>query len=229
MACRKREMRGRRLVWTGMVVLGGGILAATWFLGRAMLGAHAERGQALYTFYCAACHGPEGQGRIRGNAPQLSNPDFLALASDEFLRVTISRGRRGTEMRGWAREVGGPLNPADIKDIVAFLRTWQREVPRPPTPPVGRGDPTRGRRLYEAACATCHGREGQGELARGTALNSPDLLATADDVFLWATIAYGRWGTPMLPFLRGRGAVGQLSEEEISDLVAYLRSWQNTQ
>lgn len=131
-------------------------------------------------------------------------------------------------MRGWARDAGGPLNPGEIQDLVAFLRTWQGEAPKPPTPPGGRGDPTRGRRLYEAACANCHGWEGRGELGMGPALNSPDLLATADDTFLWATIAYGRRDTPMFPSLRGLDGVRQFSEAEIDDLVAYLRSWQST-
>ena len=166
---------------------------------------------------------------MRANATRLNSPNFLIWASDEFLRATIARGRRGTEMRGWARDEGGPLDRRDIQDLIAFLRTWQRNAPKPAIPPVGRGDSTRGQRLYEAACANCHGWEGRGELGMGPALNSPDLLATADDTFLWATIAYGRPDTPMFPSLRGLDGVRQFSEAEIDDLVAYLRSWQGTQ
>jgi len=227
-------MDRRRLVLMGIGVLGAGIMAGGWALwrhgpGRMWTRSDAERGRALYAFHCAACHGPEGQGRVRGNATQLSNQDFLALTSDEFLRATIARGRRGTEMRGWAREAGGPLNRADIEDLVAFLRTWQRNIPKPAIPPVGRGDPTRGQRLYEAACANCHGWEGRGDLGMGPAVTNPDLLAAADDAFLWATIAYGRRDTPMFPSLSGLDGVRQFSEQEINDLVAYLRSWQNPQ
>ena len=60
----------------------------------------------------------------------------------------------------------------------------------------------------------------------GPALSNPDLLATADNTFLWATIAYGRGETPMFPSLRGLEGVRQFSGAEIDDLVAYLRSWQ---
>lgn len=186
----------------------------------------AERGRALYAQHCAVCHGAEGQGRVRGNATALNNPDFLAWASDAFLQATIARGRRGTEMRGWAREAGGPLDADDIRALVAFLRSWQQDVPKPPMPPLGRGDADRGRRLYEMACANCHGWDGRGELGMGPALNNPDFLAAADDTFLWATIAYGRRETPMFPSLRGLGGVRQLSAREIDDLVAYLRRWQ---
>lgn len=219
-------MRWPRAVWV-LGVVGVSMVVIIGILSPSRLGSQAARGQALYARHCSACHGADGQGRVRGNAAALNNPDFLAWASDEFLRTTIARGRRETEMRGWAQEAGGPVKPAEIRDLVAFMRTWQGEVPRPRRPPVGRGDPPRGRRLYEAACANCHGWEGRGELGMGPALNSPDLLATADDAFLWATIAYGRRDTPMFPSLQGLDGVRQFSEAEIDDLVAYLRSWQS--
>jgi mono/diheme cytochrome c family protein len=167
----------------------------------------------------------EGQGRVQGNATALNNPDFLAWASDAFLRTTIARGRRGTEMPGWAREVGGPLDADDIRALVAFLRTWHQDLSKPPTPRVGLGDAARGRQVYEMACANCHGWEGRGELGMGPALNNLDFLAAADDAFLWATIAYGRRETPMFPSLRGLGGVRQFTAAEIDDLVAYLRGW----
>jgi mono/diheme cytochrome c family protein len=185
-----------------------------------------ERGRALYAQHCAACHGLEGQGRVQGNATALNNPDFLAWASDAFLQIMIARGRRGTEMPGWAREAGGPLDADDIRALVTFLRRWQPQGSQPPAPPVGRGHAARGRQLYEMACANCHGWEGRGELGMGPALNNPDFLAAADDTFLWATIAYGRRETPMFPSLRGLGGVRRFTEAEINDLVAYLRSWQ---
>lgn len=180
----------------------------------------------LYTQHCAVCHGAEGQGRVRGNATALNNPDFLAWASDALLQATIARGRRGTEMPGWAREAGGQLDGDDMRALVAFLRSWQQDIPKPPAPPVGQGNAVRGRQLYEMACANCHGWEGRGELGKGPALNNPDFLAAADDTFLWATLACGRRETPMFPSLRGLGGVRQFTEAEINDLVAYLRSWQ---
>jgi len=183
-----------------------------------------EPGRVLYERHCAACHGAEGQGRVQGNATSLNNPDFLALASDAFLHTTIARGRRGTAMRGWSQAASGPLSDAEIRALIAFLRDWRQEVSAPHVPPGERGDPGRGRQLYETACANCHGWEGRGDLGMGPAVTNPDFLAAADDAFLWATIAYGRRGTPMFPSLRGLDGVRQLHAQEIYDLVAYLRS-----
>lgn len=210
------------LVW-GVSV---GMVVATLTLAHSGQDGLDERGRLLYAQHCAACHGEQGQGRVRGNATALNNPDFLAWASEAFLQATIARGRRGTEMRGWAREAGGPLDGDDIRALIAFLRSWQQDIPKPPMPPVGRGNADRGRRLYEMACANCHGWDGRGQLGMGPALNNRDFLGAADDTFLWATIAYGRRETPMFPSLRGLGGVRQLTEAEINDLVAYLRRWQ---
>lgn len=211
-------------VWAGLGIVG--ILVMPWSLAHPGADDAAARGRALYGQYCAVCHGAEGQGRVQGNATSLNNPDFLAVASDAFLQAAIARGRRGTAMRGWAQEVGGPLSGEEIHDLIAFLRTWQQEVSPPPLPPAGPGDPVRGQQLYEAACANCHGWDGRGNLGMGPAVTNPDLLAAADDAFLWATIAYGRRGTPMFPSLRGLDGVRQLSAQEINDLIAYLRSSQ---
>jgi mono/diheme cytochrome c family protein len=220
-------MNQRQPIWMGMGVVAAGIVAVTLAVAQQAPGDLAERGRMLSTRHCAECHGLEGQGRVRGNATALNNLDLLAWASDGFLEPTIARGRRGTEMRGWARDAGGPLDPEDSRALVAFVRTWQGEASQPPTPRVGRGHAARGRELYEMACVNCHGWEGRGELGMGPTLNNPDFLAAADDVLLWATIAYGRRETPMFPSLRGLGGVRQFSVPQIDDLVAYLRSWQH--
>ncbi len=185
----------------------------------------AARGAALYQQSCAACHGAQGEGRVRGNATALNNQDFLVIASDEFLRRTVALGRAGTEMPAWGREAGGQLRPQAIADLVAFLRSWQRAPTRPARARASHGSPARGAEMYLANCANCHGPEGKGNLGMGPALNSPDLLAAASDGFLWETIARGREGTPMFPSLRGLDGVRQLSERDVDDLVAFIRSW----
>jgi len=57
----------------------------------------ATDGATLYGTFCAACHGPNGEGmRYPGMAafPAIGNPDFLAIASDRFIQATVQHGRR---------------------------------------------------------------------------------------------------------------------------------------
>jgi mono/diheme cytochrome c family protein len=107
-------MHQRPPIWTGLGVVAAGIVAVALAVAQQAPGDLAERGRVLYTRHCAECHGPEGQGRVRGNATAPNNPDLLAWASDGFLEATIARGRRGTEMRGWAWDAGGPLDPKTV-------------------------------------------------------------------------------------------------------------------
>lgn len=185
-----------------------------------------SRGAELYAAHCARCHGEQGEGRREGNATALNNQDSLATASDEFLRGTIIYGRPGTQMLAWGEEAGGLLGKQAIADIVALLRSWQKEPSRTLQQDRISASPQRGERLYALNCANCHGSDGRGNLGMGPALNNQAFLRLSSDGFLWETIAKGRRDTPMFPSLKGLDGVRQLSPQEIDDLVAFIRSWE---
>jgi mono/diheme cytochrome c family protein/rhodanese-related sulfurtransferase len=88
----------------------------------------AGRGAEIYQDRCAECHGARGEG---GTAPSLSNPSFLASASDGFVRYAIEHGRPGTPMEPF----GGLLTAQEIDDLTATIRSWSRGTdqsgPRP--------------------------------------------------------------------------------------------------
>jgi cytochrome c oxidase cbb3-type subunit 3 len=171
----------------------------------------------LYARYCSLCHGASGEGYRADHASALSNQDFLASASDGFLRVAITQGRPGTTMSAWGKAFGGPLTDEDIEALVARLRAWQR-VPRVDLGETAvQGDPSRAAAIFAARCARCHGAHGQGKYA--VSLNNPVFLATTTDGYLRHTIAHGRRGTKMKPF------ESRLSATDIDDLVALIRSW----
>ena len=56
-------------------------------------------------------------------------------------------------------------------------------------------------------------------------LNNEGFLASATDGFLQATIIRGRRGTAMRPFGRGGHGVADLTDDDIDDIVAYMRHW----
>jgi mono/diheme cytochrome c family protein len=63
--------------------------------------------------HCAECHGMRGQGMT---AVSLSNPEFLAAASDGQIRWAIVNGRRGTPMPPFAGKFTS--------------QSWQHETPQ---------------------------------------------------------------------------------------------------
>ena len=91
----------------------------------------------------------------------------------------------------------------------------------PPPPTASAGDIERGRGIYLANCASCHGRDGTGD---GPLMTLPaagplaDAVREASAAELSYRIAYGMAGTPMPAF------AGTLTQDERWALVAYLRS-----
>ncbi len=75
-----------------------------------------------------------------------------------------------------------------------------------------------GRALYESNCAPCHGSDGGGGLGPGLLLNS--FIQTRNDEELIDFLLAGQDGTAM------EGFEGILTEEELENIVAVLRTWQ---
>ncbi|NOY45164.1 MAG: c-type cytochrome [Deltaproteobacteria bacterium] len=188
-------------------------------------------GKRLYLMFCSACHGREGQGSTVRDpllaeaadppldlmVPSLNNQGTLAVASDYYLATIIRSGRPDTTMLAWGDAEGGGLLPDEVDRVVAYIRSWQLSGPERTRIASSRGDARSGRILFRRNCASCHGRRGGGGI--GTSLNSPGFLAAASDAFLAATILDGRENTAMPSWRR-------FTEQEVSDLLAYLRTWQ---
>ncbi len=105
---------------------------------------------------------------------------------------------------------------------------WQ-PTPVPPTPDLSRlfpqqpPDPERGRAIYAAKCAACHGPQGRGDGPQGEQLpvlpanlTAPETLADAVPQQWFLVISNGRMDRFMPPFK------GSLSEAERWDVIAYL-------
>ncbi len=85
-------------------------------LGTAASTGDTTRGAAIYARECQKCHGDAG---TRVNAVHLANAQFLAVASDAFIRYAVVNGRPGTLMLPFQ----GKLSAQDIDDVVAYVRT----------------------------------------------------------------------------------------------------------
>lgn len=188
----------------------------------------ATDGESLFGAFCAGCHGERGEGRRYGAMgvvfPAIGNPDFLAIASDDYLRRTVTHGRSGRRMPAWGEKEGG-LRASEIDAVVRYLRSLAPGTPEAFETALPTGVAAEGERIFTKSCQGCHGPRGEGREA--PAIGHPSFLAAATDQYIAASVLRGRTGTSMRHF--GQASVGfpTLSEREVADVVAYLRSLQN--
>ncbi len=118
----------------------------------------AEKGKPLYLTHCARCHGESGESQRGVRA--IHSKNYLRAVDDELLTKIIERGIPRTGMVALGDKEGGPLNPEQIHQLVAFLRSWEKTAPTLPEEAV-----TKERPLFiqeEAAytgsesCIGCH-------------------------------------------------------------------------
>ncbi len=181
-----------------------------------------EEGKRLFEQNCQVCHQADAIGKP-GFAPSLTNKEFLSIASDKFIESTIRDGRAGTGMPPFAH-----LGRARIQAITAYLRSFSVLPDRSAqvdAQVASHGDPRLGKQWFEDICATCHGKKGDGYIAggTGTAIGKTGFLNKATDGFIRTTIKEGRSNTRMLGF-QGPDGLANLSDEEIDDIIAYLRT-----
>lgn len=184
-----------------------------------------KQGEALFTQNCALCHQADAIGKP-GFAPSLTNKEFLSIASDKFIMGTIRDGRTGTGMPPFAH-----LGRQKIKAIVTYLRSYAKLPDRSVSvdaQKTSQGDPRLGKLWFDQICSTCHGVKGDGYTAggTGTAIGKIGFLSSATDGFIRTTVKEGRSNTRMLGF-QGADGLADMTDQEIDDVIAYLRSLPN--
>ena len=171
----------------------------------------AIRGAAVFAEFCQACHGPQGQAIGTGAA-------FAAVSYHEDTTPGIVQ-QGGEIMPAY----GKVLSEEQLSDVLAYLETWESgSVPPLPDPnihdvpasiPGYAGDPQAGAVVYAKYCVGCHGVEGEG---RGQA---------AFPAFEFTDISAPIVSTDHVPAF-GEASGGPLSDQQITDLNAYMATWQ---
>ena len=82
-----------------------------------------ESPESLYSTYCGLCHGEQGEGYVSPQANALNNPEFLAAATDDFLRESTIYGRPETKMSAWGGDGDMRLGITTRADFLAERRT----------------------------------------------------------------------------------------------------------
>jgi plastocyanin/mono/diheme cytochrome c family protein len=97
---------------------------------------NAERGGALYSLNCRACHGLNGKGPLEASvlpgAPLNTDDPYRlqdagSAGRQARYRDTIKCGRIGTVMPSWHTDYGGPLNDFQILQLVTLITSTASE------------------------------------------------------------------------------------------------------
>ena len=190
--------------------------------------------RALYGAVCASCHGTDGGGNPRIDAPVLAglSAAYLERQLDGFRRGY--RGRHPEDLEGLEmRPMVEGFAAADLAAVGAWLASLPAPQPAggagttggvaPARAEARGGDPARGQTLY-AACAVCHGRSGEGN----DALGAPRLAGQAS----WYTARQLR---KFIDGIRGshpddtsgvsmRASVADLAPRDAADIVAWIET-----
>jgi cytochrome c553 len=116
-----------------------------------------EHGAALFA-RCVECHGADGGGATTGSVPRIAGQHTSVLVR----QVLQFRGGKHWDMRmeGVASGEGVLSRPQDIADVAAFVNGLDRAGKRG----IGKGEYLeRGQAIYQSACASCHGKDGEGD------------------------------------------------------------------
>jgi cytochrome c oxidase cbb3-type subunit 3 len=153
----------------------------------------AERGgQSAFKVHCVQCHG-SGAAGSKGY-PNLNDDDWLWGGDLAAIETTLKHGIRHpgdddtriSQMPAFGRDE--ILAPAQIGDVVAYVRTISKQVP-------ASAAAARGGVLFAENCAACHGPTGAGNRELGAPnLTDAIWLFGGDAASLTTTITNARGG-----------------------------------
>ena len=106
--------------------------------------------------------------------------------------------------------ITGQIEAEQLDEALVALDALRTEWPL--------GDAARGAEIYADACKGCHGSDGQGGVGRK--LQPNEFVQQSSNAEMLSLLLTGRPGTAM------RGFAGRLSEFQLADAIAFLRSWQ---
>jgi cytochrome c oxidase cbb3-type subunit 3 len=139
-----------------------------------------EMGQRLFLTYCSQCHGSDAKG-AKG-FPNLTDNDWLFGGTPEQIKESILNGRNAMMP---AKGLKPDLTSEEIKDLASYVRSLSALS-------ADAARSARGKELYGAACAACHGPEGKGNMGVAPNLADKVWLYSSSESEIIAGITHGR-------------------------------------
>jgi len=164
-------------------------------------------GERLFMNNCSQCHGSDAKGSK--GFPNLTDADWLHGGSPDKIKETITKGRIGN-MPPMAAAVGTADDVRNVAQYVLSLSGSPHDSLRA----------SLGKAKF-VACAACHGADGKGNQAIGSA-------NLTDDIWLHG------WGENAIVAMINNGKVnqmpaqeGKLTQSQIQVLASYVWSLSN--
>jgi cytochrome c oxidase cbb3-type subunit 3 len=164
-------------------------------------------GERLFMNNCAQCHGSDARGSK--GFPNLTDKDWLHGGTTDKIKETLTKGRIG-QMPPMGAAVGTPDDVRNVSHYVLSLSGSPHDSVRAAL----------GKSKF-GACAACHGPDGAGMQAMGSA-------NLTDKIWLHG------WGEEAITAMINKGKVnqmpaqeGRLTESQIHVLTAYVWGFSN--
>ena len=207
------------LILTAIILVAVGLYLAIESTHRAEAAGESSKeavseGRKIYQEQCATCHGTQGEG---GVGLPLNSKKLLQSTVDDVLFSIIRSGVPQTQMPAWSVAYGGPLTDQDVRNVVAFIRSWEPNAPVI-EPEVFVPSAERGLLLFNTTCAVCHGIDGAKGFD-GESRNDNQNLSALDDETFRSAILNG------LPAKGMPGYAGVLTDDQLDDLTALVSAW----
>lgn len=140
-----------------------------------------KAGQRIFLANCATCHGSDAGGNI--GFPNLTDNDWLYGGEAAQIKTTILDGRQAA-MPAWGKTLGeqAVIESAHYVRSLSGLK-HDKDVAKA------------GEKVFQTACAVCHGADGKGIIAMGAPnLTDGIWLYGGTDRAIRESIRYGRNG-----------------------------------
>lgn len=139
-----------------------------------------EAGLHLFLTYCIQCHGTDAKGSA--SFPNLTDKDWLWGGTSDKIKETITLGRTAVMP---AKGMKPDMDAEQIRDTANYVRSLSGLAAD--SIRVQRGKP-----LFMAACAACHGAEGKGTVGLAPNLTDKTWLYGSSEATIIETISKGR-------------------------------------
>jgi ubiquinol-cytochrome c reductase cytochrome c subunit len=183
------------------------------------------RGLHLFGRYCAACHGPNGEGQTQSPAARVGGgpardqkvqaglgPSLRgvgALAADFYVRTGYMPLKRVGLQPRRSRPL---LGPQEIDALVAYVASLGHG-PAVPSPRPQRGSLSEGQHLFTQNCAGCHQVVAAGGYVTGAV---PPSLGDATAVQIAEAVRLGPYVMPVFSKKR-------ISDRQLDSIVRYVQ------